>query len=91
MIQIFRDYEVSRSMIKIDFFKLTPRLGRIEHLGLFSFWWSIAAIGVFLDKIIPNHFAITIIPTFLLAFLGLTNIIFIKIRSLNDFSSTKFK
>jgi uncharacterized membrane protein YhaH (DUF805 family) len=55
-------------------------------LGLFSFWWGVLAIGVFLDKIIPNHFTITIIPTFLLGFLALTNIIFIKIRRLNDFN-----
>lgn len=71
--------------LNIGFFQLTPRLGCINHLGIFSFWISIMAIGAFFPKILPHHYYLTESIQNLLIFFGIINLILIKIRRLNDF------
>lgn len=73
-------------MIKIDFFKLSPRLGRVRYLGLFSFWLGLIIIMGSVHNVLNadhNDF-IQAVFTMLLVFI-LVNIFFLKVRRLNDF------
>ncbi len=69
----------------IDFFRLTPRLGRVRHLGLFSFWLSLLFLPIALrEELSENLLATGILMLFM--FIALINILYLKIRRLNDFN-----
>lgn len=71
----------------IDFFKPSSRMGRINHLGLFSIWTAFILWGAFIPELLP-HCPRTVTSTITLLFLllGITNILFIAMKRLNDFN-----
>lgn len=73
-------------MIDLEIFKLNPRLSRLRHLGLFCFWLSFFILVVLALGIIPIHPIIFSIIMFFISTIVATNLIFIKIRRLNDFN-----
>jgi uncharacterized membrane protein YhaH (DUF805 family) len=74
-----------QNLIKIDFFKLKSRLGRVRYLGQCSFWFGIMLLSIFLDSLIPNYHSITTVISLILFGVFVINITLLKIRRINDF------
>lgn len=72
-----------------DLFRLTPRINRLKFAGLFSFWVSLIIVpAVFGDILFQSKLLSCIIaPIWLTA---LINVLFLKIRRLNDLNWSGF-
>lgn len=68
-----------------EFFKLNPRLNRIKHLGLFSFWLGMVLFPIILCEILQfsNPIKVTVAC---FSLIGITNIIALKVRRFHDFN-----
>lgn len=72
--------------LRLNFLKISSRLGRIKHLGLFSAWLAFILCGAYIPELFPQYPAATQTITFSFLWLGLANILLIGIKRLNDFN-----
>ena len=79
----------------ISFFRFGPRLGRMEHLGLFSFWFGLAILAAGTAKSFASYpvdgpfYSLSILTSaivWIVFLLSLINVLFLKIRRLHDFN-----
>lgn len=78
-------YLKTEETLSFDFFKLSSRLGRVRHLGLFSLWLSVWMVGTFFLKAFPHHGLVWKMMLNLIFIVGMVNLVFLHVRRLNDF------
>ena len=70
----------------IDFFKLSPRLSRIQYLSQLSIWAGIIGLAA-LAKSAHGPAALLLKPAgIIVAIVAVINVLFVKIRRLHDFN-----
>ena len=67
---------------RLELFKSTPRLGRINCLGLVSFWLGILTLGTLPAAVHAHDFFI--IVGLAISMVAFVNVFYLKVRRLND-------